>query len=68
MKKLIIYKDVKSLKELCRDNECLFEPHPGDIIDLSEFPLNNSLPGPKFEVYEREIFYGGLIVYLFRCK
>tara|TARA_B100001146_G_C16196757_1_gene442101 strand:- start:1767 stop:1991 length:225 start_codon:yes stop_codon:yes gene_type:complete len=69
MKRLIIYYENKTGKELCRDNECFFEPHFGDIVDLTEFPLTNTLNsddgfGIKWNVLNREINNGILKVYL----
>jgi len=66
MKKVIIYEDKETGKELCRDNECLFEPLIGDNVLLDDFKLTNTKNSHKTSdktwlVVGREIGDGYLV-------
>ncbi len=66
MKRVIIYKDVKTNKELCRDWKCNFIPHFSDVIDLDSFELTNttsSNESKKYSVQHREISESVLTIY-----
>ena len=67
MHKIIIYKDLQTEKEICKDLECLFTPQVNNLLQLGHFPASNIIDKTHVHVV-KSITISYNIMYVFVNK